>query len=83
MDVMILMGVELVDPIPEDDKWVKKIKYLEKVSNVSISDYDLDDEMDREFLYKKYIAVSTEDFFLIGSLSGITQADLDTAKKLF
>jgi hypothetical protein len=83
IDTMIIMGVELVDGLPENDGWIKKLKYLEKRGRISLKGYDLKDELDREFLYKRHIAMSSDDWMLLNEISGIRQADLDTAGSLF
>lgn len=83
IDVMIIMGVELVDGLPENDEWIKKLKYLERRGRISLDGYDLNDDLDREFLYKKHIAMSSDDWMLLNEMSGIKQADLDAASDLF
>lgn len=79
MDAMIMFGVELVDPMPEDDKWVRKLKFV----GVDISDIDLDDEIAREFFYKKHIVVGATDLKALTEASGISEEDIAEAERTF
>lgn len=83
MDAFALFGVELVDGIPEDEKWLKKLKQMERLGYVDLSDFNLEDDLDLEFLYKRYVAMGASDFAEVGRITGIRQEDIDTAEKLF
>ena len=83
LDICIVLGVELIDGLPEDVKWLKKLQWLAKRKRISLDGYDLDDEMDVEFLYKKHIAMSNVDWELLGSISGISQEDRQQAADMF
>ena len=73
MDALALFGVELLDGLPEDDLWLRKLKLLARKGQLDLSVYDLDDEIDREFLYKKHIAISTPDWAKLMTLSGVPE----------
>jgi hypothetical protein len=83
IDTLIIMGVELVDGLPEDNGWLKKLQYLERRGRISLKSYDLEDELDREFLYKKHIAMSSDDWEMLNQISGISPADIEAAGSLF
>lgn len=83
MDVMIMFGVDLLDGVPEDDKWLKKLLYMEKLGNIDLSNYDLDDDFDQEFLYKRYIAVPATVVDTITKLSGIGPEEVEEAEGSF
>lgn len=83
VDAMIMFGVELVDGMPEDDAWLTKLKYMEKRHLLDLSEYDLSDEMDLEYLYKKYVAVDNNVLVKIGKMSGISQEDIKQAEDAF
>ena len=83
MDCMTFFGVELVDGLPIDTKWLAKLKYLEKRGKIDLSTYDLDDPMDQEFLFLRYVAVAQEDLQTISVKSGITKEGVDKAKAQF
>jgi hypothetical protein len=73
IDAMILFGVELVDGMPEDESWLTKLQYLEKIGQLDLSEYDLEDPMEREFIYKKLVVIGTDDIFKILTLSGVSE----------
>lgn len=82
IDVMIAF-VDLVDPIPESDNWEKRIEYLSRRGHIDLGEYDLKDELDREFVYKKYIAFGNDDLEKLSQANGITEEDRKLAKDSF
>lgn len=83
MDAMILFGVELVDGLPENDSWKSKLRLMEKMGSIDISDLDLDDDLEAEFAYKRYVATSMQDVALISAMSGIGEEDVAQAESIF
>ena len=83
MDAIVMFGVELIDGVPEDKTWLRKLKTMDKNGVIGLNVYDFEDEIDLEFLYKKFIAVSTEDFQLISSMAGVTQEGIEAAEDSF
>lgn len=83
IDAMIMFGVELVDGLPQDDGWLKKLKYLEKRGRLVLEGYDLNDSMDLEFLYKRYIAVDSSVLEMITEASGVSPEEIDLAESSF
>jgi hypothetical protein len=83
LDTLILFGVELVDPLPEDDRWLKQLKLLERRGGLDLAGYDQEDPIDREFLYKKFVAVGSADLTEIGKLSGIAREAIKSAEDSF
>lgn len=76
LDAMIMFGLELTDPVPEGGIWVKKLKWLG-------IEFDDQDEFEREFAYKKYVACGNNDLIEISKLAGITQEAVEDAVKSF
>ena len=74
-DAMLLFGVELVDPIP-DNGWESRLSIL----GISVNK---DDEFERKFAYIKYIAVSSSDMDELSRLSGVQQSEVDDAVNSF
>jgi len=83
IDAMVMFGVELVDGLPDDDGWLDKLKFLEKKGLLSLDDYDVSDPVDKEFLYKRFIAVASADLALISRRSGITPEEIARAAGSF
>lgn len=83
MDAMIMFGVELVNGLPDNENWVKKLRFLEKRGQLSLKDYDLEDEFDRTFLYLRYIAVDSKIIGEITGLSGMSAEEIEQAEDSF
>ena len=82
-DILALFGVILVDGLPDDDEWLQKLKLLVKFGRLDIDKYDLDDPLEREFVYKRYIAMSNSDWEILTELSGLSAEDVETAQDNF
>lgn len=83
MDAMILFGVELLDGVPDDDTWVNKLRFLEKRNMLDLGDYDFTDALDREFLFKRYVAIGAADLDLIGEMIGVSEEAIASAAESF
>jgi hypothetical protein len=84
MDAIALFGMDLVDGVPEDDSWIGKLKILSRRGGFDMSGYDLDDPIEREFLFKRYIALGNEDLMTIGKAVGtVTSHDIERARASF
>lgn len=83
LDAMALFGIELVDGLPEDNKWIKKLQQLERLGYLDLSEFNLEDELDQEFVFKRYIALGSADLVRIGRMTGIRQEDIETAEDTF
>lgn len=85
IEAIVLFGIELVDGLPDDETWLKKLRFMGRRGTFDISGYDLDDELDREFLFKRYICLGTADdlALLVSSVQGIEPQDIDKARQTF
>lgn len=83
MDALALFGVDLLDPLPQDGAWLKKLKYLEKLGNLDLSQFDLSDPLELEFIYKRYIVCSGDVLKLISEASGVSGVDIEAAEAAF
>lgn len=83
MDALVMFGVELIDGLPEDESWFKKLSWLAKRGSVDLSSYDLDDQIDREFVYKRYVAVGADLYNKLAGLSGVTKEEVEKAEATF
>ena len=88
-DAMILFGVDLIDEdgnpadVPPDSEWLDKLRFLEKKGLFSLAEYDLEDELDREFAFKKLVVISTVDLPLVAMANGVRGEDIDNALGIF
>lgn len=83
LNALLLFGLELVDPLPDDNRWIKKLRHLEKRGQLDLSEYDLEDEFDRELVFLRYVATTATDLEEIGIASGIRQAETRRARGIF
>lgn len=83
IDTLVMFGVELLDGIPEDDEWMKKLTFMVKRGLLDLSGYDLDDSFDREFLYKRYILVDNTVISMVTDASGLSTEDISRAEASF
>lgn len=83
MDIMAMFGIELVDGVPNDDRWLRKLQFAEKRGHIDLSDYDLEDEFDLEFLYKRFIILSAKLLNQIGTASGLNAEEVAKAEETF
>jgi hypothetical protein len=80
----IIFGFDLVDGIPEDGAWLQKLKRSEKIGILSLADYDLNDPIDLEYLYKRYVAApNTPEVQLIASLSQLSGEEIAAQRASF
>lgn len=68
LDTMIDFGVELVDPLPSDDRWLRKMKR----TGIIPTDVDLEDDLELEYWYKQY-ALSVVEINLLAQLAQLAQ----------
>jgi hypothetical protein len=80
---LLEFGVELIDGLPEDDTWIKKLNRLAKKRQLDLSGFDLNDEFDKEFLYKRYVAVAGDDLRMIAPLHGLNPLGVARARATF
>jgi hypothetical protein len=82
-DALCTFGVELVDGLPDDDLWIKKLRLLERRGVLDLSGFDLENEFDLEFLYKRYVAVAGTDLQLISGLHGFRPMEVARQRAMF
>jgi len=84
LDTVVLFGMELVDGMPEDEGWLHKLQRLEKLGHIDLSAYDLDDEVDREFVYKRRFAISNAtDLITVRQRCSVSEGDVAKATDSF
>jgi len=81
LDNFALFGYEILE-MPADDRWLKKLKLLQRKGYIDLTDYDLEDEVDREFLFIRYVFMTVGDVVALGNLMGASKTDLKDAMAL-
>jgi hypothetical protein len=82
LDTMLMFGIE-IDGLPENDSWLKKIKWLHKRGTLDLSAVDFDDEIDLEFLFKKYVVGTRDVITDISKIAGVGREAIAQAKAGF
>ena len=80
---LLEFGVELIDGLPDDDTWLKKLQRLAKRRQLDLSGFDLNDDFDKEFLYKRYVAVAGDDLRMLAPLHGPNPMGVARARSTF
>ena len=85
VDAVILWGIELVDAIPEDEDWLPKLQFYAKRGRVDLSGFDLENKLEKEFVFKRYVALSAQELgeLLPEMISGVTEEDVAKATESF
>jgi len=74
METLAIFGVELVDDLPDDDKWLRRLQLLERRGRLSLKGFNLEDDVDLEFLFIKYIALALSDWTVLFESAGMGEA---------
>ena len=71
METLALFGIDLIDGLPEDDRWLRRLKLLERRGRLDLAGFDLEDDVDLEFLFTKYVALSLPDWTQLFKSAGV------------
>jgi hypothetical protein len=83
IDAMLLFGVEIEGDIPDQGQWLPKLQKMVKLGHLDLDGFSLEDPLDAEFLFKRYVAVAAGDLQEIMKRSGVTQEAIAQAAKSF
>lgn len=81
-DAMVMFGVELVDGVPPKEEWMPRLEVLRRRGAIDLSGFDLEDSVDLEFVYKRFIAVGAPDLNLIRA-AGVSEEEIQRALESF
>ena len=81
LDTISMFCFELIE-MPEDDKWLRKLKLYEKLGHIDLSGFDLEDETNLEYLFIRNIFISASDIGPIADKIGANLEDIDLAEQL-
>lgn len=83
IDATVMFGIELPKGVPPTEEWLPKLKFMEKRGQVNLSGFDLDDPLELEFVFKRYLIANIALINYIQNLSAVTPDDLDKAGRPF
>ena len=83
LEALVMFGVELVDGVPPVAEWLPKLRFLEKRGRLSLKAYDLKDDLELEFVFKRYVAMSQSDIMAVMRISGVNEEDISQAAESF
>lgn len=83
VEALCLFGVELLDGLPEDDRWQKQLTYYAKRGHLDLSWVDWEDDMEREFVFVRYVFLTVEYMQYLANISRMTPEELARAEASF
>jgi len=83
LDAVVLMAFDLVDGVPPDKEWMPKLNLLATMGHLDLSAYDLKNPLIREFVFKRFIAVSSDEISLAMNSGRIRQEVIDQSVRTF
>lgn len=84
MNAMLLFGLELIDPIPDDNDWLDKLLYLQLINQAEFDEATSEEgKFLRELFYKNFIVSDLIVLKKLQGLSGITEEMIAQARKTF
>lgn len=83
IDATVMFGIDLPDGVPPTEKWLPKLKFLEKRGQVDLSGFNLDDPLELEFVFKRYIIANIALINYIQEMSSVTPEDVGKAGRPF
>lgn len=78
LDAMCMFGLELVDGLPDDDTWIRKLKFV-----MPGFEFDETDDIAKEYYYKTLVAVGMSDFVMLAGAMGVTEEAIAQAQRSF
>lgn len=78
LDAMCMFGLELVDGVPDDDAWIRKLEWV-----MPGFEFDESDPIAKEYYYKTLVAVGMQDFVMLAGAMGVTQEAIAQAEQSF
>jgi hypothetical protein len=84
IDALTLFGVDLIDGLPPDEEWLEKLQYMERMGLIDVlGDYDLEDPIMKELVYKKFVGVTNDVIERVTEISGISPEEVQAAEDSF
>jgi hypothetical protein len=83
IDATVMFGIDLPGGVPPTEKWLPKLKFMEKRGQIDLSSFDLNDPLEIEFVFKRYVIANIGIINYIQTMSSVTPEDVEKAGKSF
>jgi hypothetical protein len=83
IDATILFGIELVDGIPPVEEWMPRLQFMIRRGQLDLSQYNLDDPLELEYVFKRYVVGNIALITHIQQLSSVMPDDIGKAAAPF
>lgn len=83
IDATILFGIELVDGIPPVEEWMPRLQFMIRRGQLDLSQYNLDDPLELEYVFKRYVIGNIALITHIQQLSSVMPDDIGKAAAPF
>lgn len=85
IDAAILWGIELLDDMPDDSKWLHQLRYYAKRGHFNLDGYDLEDEFEKKFLFLRYFGLDSETIadLMPKIVSRMSEEEIEAARESF
>lgn len=83
IDATILFGMELIDGVPPAEQWMPRLQFLIKRGQLDISEFDLNDPLELEYVFKRYVIGNIALISYIQTLSSVMPEDIGKAAAPF
>jgi hypothetical protein len=83
IDATVMFGIELPEGVPPTEKWLPKLKFMEKRGQIDLASYDLGDQLELEFVFKRYVIANIALINYIQNMSSVTPEDIGRAGRPF
>ena len=83
VETALMLGVQV--ELPEDNSWLDKLREMHKRKLLDLSEFDFENDLDKEFLFKKHIAFGGQQdlTLLMTHVSGLGEEAIAEAMKRF
>lgn len=83
VETALMLGVEI--ELPKDETWLKNLQLMHRRKLLDLSEFDVDDKFDKEFLFKKHIAFGGQQdlALLMSHVSGLGEEAIQEAMSRF
>lgn len=83
IDACVMFGLDLVDGLPADDKWLDRLKFMQKMGLMDLSRFDLADPIEKEYVFKRYEVATIGMIMAVQNRSSVSPEEIERARRSF